>query len=307
MRRSWEGNMKLTIAIPTYNRPDTVLETILKLLSFPNSSKVNILVIDNGSDINIAEYFKDKLPELSNLSIKRFDTNEGFHESFYRLFDECKTEYLMSLSDEDCFDLTYLNEVLEILISDCPNLLIVGTKNKTRFLIKSNRTRIPLYRLKDETSYVSGLIYKTKPVVENLNFFRILSNSEEFAFLYPTVLVAFVLALNGKCLRFKKAGIRIGTIVPTLIRSTRGLAYKLPTERVHQYVSLLGCFYEMKLYYPGFSSRLNILEFYVRLNFFGSIFDAIGRISTEAKSDFVFSSLKTISVFPFRRIFHIFK
>ena len=299
--------MKLTIAIPTYNRPDTVLKTVLKLLSFPNSNRVNILIIDNGSDVNIVDFFQDKLPKLSNLSIKRFETNAGFHESFYRLFDECETEYLMSLSDEDYFDFSYLNEVLEILVSDSPNLLVVSAKNKSRFLSKSNRTRLPLYRLKDETSYISGLIYKTRPVVENINFFRGLSNSEEFAFLYPAVLVAFALALDGRCLRFKKVGIQIGVIVPTLIKSTRGLAYKLPTERVYQYVSLLKCFYEMKLYFPEFYSKLRILEFYTRMNFFGSIFDSIGRISPDAKSDFVYSSLKSIFIFPCRKFLHLFK
>ena len=299
--------MKLTIAIPTYNRPDTVLKTVLKLLSFPNSNRVNILIIDNGSDVNIVDFFQDKLPKLSNLSIKRFETNAGFHESFYRLFDECETEYLMSLSDEDYFDLSYLNEVLEILVSDSPNLLVVSAKNKSRFLSKSNRTRLPLYRLKDETSYISGLIYKTRPVVENINFFRGLSNSEEFAFLYPAVLVAFALALDGRCLRFKKVGIQIGVIVPTLIKSTRGLAYKLPTERVYQYVTLLKCFYEMKLYFPEFYSKLRILEFYTRMNFFGSIFDSIGRISPDAKSDFVYSSLKSIFIFPCRKFLHLFK
>ena len=91
--------MKLTIGIPTYNRPDNVLKTISELLSVPNSHKLNFLIVDNGSDINITHYFHGKLPSLTNLSIKRFETNLGFYESFYRLFDECETEYLMTLSE----------------------------------------------------------------------------------------------------------------------------------------------------------------------------------------------------------------
>ena len=294
--------MKLTIAIPTYNRPDTVLKTVLKLLSFPNSNRVNILIIDNGSDVNIVDFFQDKLPKLSNLSIKRFETNAGFHESFYRLFDECETEYLMSLSDEDYFDLSYLNEVLEILVSDSPNLLVVSAKNKSRFLSKSNRTRLPLYRLKDETSYISGLIYKTRPVVENINFFRGLSNSEEFAFLYPAVLVAFALALDGRCLRFKKVGIQIGVIVPSTIASKQGSAFYLPTERVYQHVSLINVLNLFDLEFSRFKKKIKVIKFAAKLNFFGTVYDAVGIISKDVQRDLIFSGVKTNISFFARNI-----
>jgi len=299
--------MILTIGIPTYNRPDTVLKTISKLLSPTNSTELNFLIVDNGSDTNIAEYLHDKLPPLTNLSIKRFDTNLGFYESFYRLFDECETEYLMTLSDEDCFDLDCLNDVLKVLNSESPNLLVISAKNKAAFTQRKKTRKIPLYRLKDETSYISGLIYKTKPVKENINFFRNLSKSEEFAFLYPAVLVAFALSLDGKCLRFKKSGIKIGNIVPTTITGKSGAKFYLPTERVYQYISLLNCLHELKVNSPKHILKINLILTFTKLNFHAVIFDAIGRISVSAQNDFILSTSKTIMfIFP-RKILEVFR
>jgi glycosyltransferase involved in cell wall biosynthesis len=295
--------MQLTIAIPTFNRPENVLKTVFKLLSFTESSQVKLLVIDNRSDVNIAQYLYNKLPNTVNLSVKRFDTNCGFYESFYRLFDECETEYMMTLSDEDFIDLSHLTQILEILKSDSPNLLRIASRDKSRKLSKSKKIRITLYSLKSETSYISGLIFKTKPVIDNIVFFRQLSKSEEFAFLFPQVIVAFVLALEGKSMRFTRAALILGTSKSSSIKSMRGSSdYGFPTERVFQYLSLLRCFSKMEVYFSKYHYKISFLKFFTKINFFGLIFDSIGKISVEAQSHFVFSSLKTILVYPIRKI-----
>lgn len=283
--------MKLTIAIPTYNRPELVLKNVSKLLSFANSSQVKFLVVDNGSKVNITKYFNNLLQENSNLRVKRFQTNKGFYESFFRLFDHCETEFIMTLSDEDCLNLSYLGAILEILESDNPNLLRISSRNK---LFKLKKQSISLYNLKSETGYISGLVFKTKPVKDNIGFFRKLSKSEDFAFLYPTVLVAFVLALSGKCLRITNDALILGPAMPSSIKSIRGSADGgYPTERVYQYLSLLRCFREMQVHFPKHSYKISTLEFFTKLNFFGLIFDAVGKISPEVQSHLVFSSVKT--------------
>lgn len=286
--------MRLTIAIPTFNRPDTLLDTLSKLLSFPNSHEVDLLVVDNGSDVDIELFINNKLRNISNLSIIRFDTNEGFHESFYRLFEVCSSDFMMVLSDEDIFDLSRLTEVIKILESKSPNLLVVSSKNKSKILTSSNNMKISSYRIKDESTSISGLIFKTKPVKENLKFFRDMSNSEEFAYLYPSVLVAYTLALSGKCLRFKKAAIEYRTIIPTSIKSARGVSYKLPTERIYQHISLLSCFEKLKSGFPLNISKINYYILFEKMNFFGLIFNSIGFISGRAKTDFLYSSSKFI-------------
>jgi glycosyltransferase involved in cell wall biosynthesis len=297
--------MKLTIAIPTYNRPEIVLNTVSKLLSFPNSSQVKLLVVDNGSEVNINQYFKNILQENSNLTVKRFETNDGFYESFFRLFDHCETEFMMTLSDEDCFDLSSLSTILKILELDNPNLLRISSRDKLNKLFKFKKKRINLYNLRSETGYISGLIFKTKPVNENISFFRQLSKFEDFAFLYPTVIVAFALALSGKCLRLTNAALTLGPATPTLIKSIRGSAdgaYPYPTERVFQYLSLLRCFGEMQVHFPKYSYKISTLEFFAKINFFGLIFDSVGNMSAEAQSHLIFSSVKTFINYPFRKM-----
>jgi len=295
--------MKLTIAIPTYNRPSIIFETISKLISFPNSNDIEILVVDNGSDIDIVQYLKNKLRLVPNLSIKRFETNQGFHESFYRLFEACETEYLMVLSDEDYFDLNFLNDVLKILTSKSPSLLAVSAKKNSRVLVRPNKERIPLYRLQGRSSSISGLIFKVEPVLKKVNFFRALSESEEFAFLYPSVLVAFALALDGQCFDLKVGGIRNGAVAPSTITSRSGEAYYLPTERVYQHASIIRCLNRLTLEYPQHARRIRVIQLSASFNFFGKVYDSVGIISPEVQRDLIMSSLKTAMIFYCRKLF----
>jgi hypothetical protein len=210
----------------------------------------------------------------------------------------------MTLSDEDFFDLNYLDEVLKVLNSDSPNLLVVSAKNKPKFMRRKKTRKIPLHRLKGETSYISGLIYKTTPVKEKLSFFRNLSKSEEFAFLYPAVLVAFALSLDGKCLRFKESGIKTGDILETTITSSSGAEYYLPTERVYQYISLVNCLGYLDSEYVHNSWKIKVIRLAAKLNFFGTIYDAVGmdKIRLVLSVDFLLLSINFQSPYLLTRI-----
>ncbi|MDN3582819.1 glycosyltransferase family 2 protein [Mucilaginibacter flavus] len=93
--------MKLTIAIPTYNRPDKVLNTVKTLLSLINDETC-ILVLDNCSDVVIKDYIYENVdvPNTGQLRVQRNFINLGADGNFMRCFEYCKTPYIWILADD---------------------------------------------------------------------------------------------------------------------------------------------------------------------------------------------------------------
>lgn len=94
--------MILTIAIPTYNRPEKLARTILALIPQIND-QVKILILDNCSEIIISEYLKQFISQetFSNISVVRHITNIGPDANFSRCFELCDTPYIWTLGDDD--------------------------------------------------------------------------------------------------------------------------------------------------------------------------------------------------------------
>lgn len=92
----------ITIVFPTFNRGKLLLNTIKKMEqeSFNN---VEVLVLDNASENYTNEY-----KEIKNISLRkkwlkyiRHQKNRGFEGNILAGFDNCNTNYLMFISDED--------------------------------------------------------------------------------------------------------------------------------------------------------------------------------------------------------------
>jgi len=92
----------LTVAIPTYNRPDKVLKTVNKLLPQLGVHAI-IMVFDNCSDVNIAEFLKQNIPDFdaSIVQVIRHKVNIGPDANFARCFEYCDTPWIWTLSDDD--------------------------------------------------------------------------------------------------------------------------------------------------------------------------------------------------------------
>ncbi len=92
----------LTIAIPTYNRPDRVKNTISRLLP-QLTSQVKIIVLDNCSDVNIKNHLKEQIggDVLDKVEVIRHRVNIGGDANFQRCFELCDTPYIWMLGDDD--------------------------------------------------------------------------------------------------------------------------------------------------------------------------------------------------------------
>ncbi len=94
--------MKLTIAIPTYNRNEILNKNLKKLLP-QITDKCRVIIFDNHSDIPVEETIRDLLVENSDIDIRviRNRYNIGMTANILKCFDECPDPWLWILGDDD--------------------------------------------------------------------------------------------------------------------------------------------------------------------------------------------------------------
>ena len=109
------SNQKLiTICIPTYNRSDRVTNLIKTLLSFELNNEIEILVIDDYSSDNTFESLS-QFSDVPNVSVYRNPQNLSFARTKLKYFNLCKTEFLVTLADDDYLMKDGLLELLDLL------------------------------------------------------------------------------------------------------------------------------------------------------------------------------------------------
>ena len=95
--------MILTISIPTYNRPDKVKNTVSKLIPQLNSD-VNILILDNCSEVNVKDHLTKNVPGFAdheNIKVIRNITNVGPDANFVKCFENSQAPFTWTLGDDD--------------------------------------------------------------------------------------------------------------------------------------------------------------------------------------------------------------
>ena len=107
----------LTIALPTYNRPKQLAETLRRLL--PQASPKWILQIhDNCSDAPVAEIHADLLAGFApttEVTVCRNKLNIGGNANILRCFEDCSTEWLVILADDDEIEPDYVAAFLGVI------------------------------------------------------------------------------------------------------------------------------------------------------------------------------------------------
>jgi glycosyltransferase involved in cell wall biosynthesis len=135
--------MKLTIAIPTYNRNDLLVANLIRLVPQLNN-QVHVLVIDNQSDLEVEKSILEAnlMETIKSIEITRNKVNIGGNANILRCFEIAKTEWLWILSDDDpVLDgaVTKILRCIEAKDSVAINFTTPGTKcfyrNKSKTLI----------------------------------------------------------------------------------------------------------------------------------------------------------------------------
>lgn len=160
--------MKLTIAIPTYNRPEKIKNTVLKLLP-QLGEHTQITVFDNCSSVDIKSYLNEHIENLhlANVNVIRNVSNVGADGNFLKCFEYCETPYVWMLGDDDSPEPTAVEIILnEIELYKDED--IVGINFKSNLITRDKpiflrSTKDLAEKLDDfgNWSFISTSIYKT--------------------------------------------------------------------------------------------------------------------------------------------------
>ena len=101
----------LTICIPTYNRAEKIRERLLELLP-QIGNEVEVLIIDNGSNVFVENAISDLIENRKNIKVIRNKFNIGMSANIARCIEVCETKWLWLLGDDDAVLPGALNDIL---------------------------------------------------------------------------------------------------------------------------------------------------------------------------------------------------
>lgn len=122
---------KITIAIPTFNRSirlEKSLKDLLGLIKKSDLSKIiSIYISNNGSTDNtdeILKKFNDIYEEIGiSFSFNTFKENVGFDLNVLNCYNNCRTDYIWFLSDDDNIIEGAINSIMIDIEKFSPNVL----------------------------------------------------------------------------------------------------------------------------------------------------------------------------------------
>ena len=115
---------KVTIGIPTYNRPEGLANT-LKRATSQTYENLEILVSDNASsDREAVRSVIDSFQQDSRVSYHRQEENLGSLGNFQFLVNKASGDYFLWMSDDDDVELNYIERLVDAL-NENPDVAIV--------------------------------------------------------------------------------------------------------------------------------------------------------------------------------------
>lgn len=167
-------NPTLTIAIPTFNRNAVLIENLKHLL--PQLGKhVDILIIDNCSDVEVKKYLKQRIKFNNNkIKIIRNIINIGGNANVLRCIEHCKSDYIWILGDDDFPLPDAIEKIKKILAFDDAVWINFHSKDFQPKRIYETKVSHIIDFLKhlesiNELVFVSNNIYKVSCIKEGLS------------------------------------------------------------------------------------------------------------------------------------------
>ena len=230
----------VSLIIPTRNRPETVLRT---LVSIRDASDVNtnqsceIIILDNDS--HDPEGHLNRATQVSpNVSLIRNGANLGLHGSLLKAFELARGEFVFLSSDEDVPDLVALERLLKSECSLALSSFVVNVcRNGERYGRYLSSRELAPKDFHRGVHYMSGVGIRTSSVVPFLSYLYQIEDNE-FLRIYPHIALLLVSSSQGgRCRFWSDMVVRSGEQSNT--SEIRGqFDYKGPQARVSHAVGL---------------------------------------------------------------------
>ena len=192
-------NVFLTIAIPSFNRGDRALETVLNCLKSKYDEEIEVVISDNGTKNETQEYYSDisKLTD-SRVQYSRYDKNMGFSINLCTVLKRATGEFILTLSDEDKIILDQLPLLLKTLKFVPEHTGIIRFKSDGQVFVPSTKLTSPGYDSLNiygfTSNYISGTVYNHAQLKRNNLVSKIENNlNNVICVLYPHVFIELFL------------------------------------------------------------------------------------------------------------------
>ena len=178
----------LTVAIPTFNRRDSVVRAVLNLLPQTETGCVSVLVSDNASTDGTAAALVAVVESNAACQVIAGDSNRGWWGQMERIAQHNTAEHVMLLSDED--DVGDLSLLLDELAASKPSFALPARKVAGRVNPAS---------IWANATYLSGLVVQRQALVAAVSALETISrnSNNEFLTVYPQVAIIMLLWLRG--------------------------------------------------------------------------------------------------------------
>jgi glycosyltransferase involved in cell wall biosynthesis len=184
----------LSICIPTYNRPDKIEHALRSLVELEGINLINIIVIDNYSDIEVKNIYEDIDCKLTNIRIIRNSVNIGGGANILRCIEFARTDWVWLLGDDD----VPLKGSLKIILNDIERIIALkkntvvlkyssdlGSLNDS-FFIDDYKT---FFKFITINKYFSNFLFLSSTVINREIFCRYyakaIENAISFSQIYP--------------------------------------------------------------------------------------------------------------------------
>ena len=238
----------ITIGIPTYKRPRQLARLLGQLV---DSKKLcpwlQVLVLDDSGDQEAHAVFHQYCQDSQFAQLVSNPENQGYPRSLIRLIEECRSDYLVLLADDDHIQLASLDGLRGFLESETPDFISTpwlrrtGSGNRYRLASDRNRTGEinPRYAMQ-AAGHAPGLIMRTGAVLPYLSLLRDrLISGCAIAATYPQVILLCELLITGaRCVHFTKPLVQEGDRCTSEIRDPDGEHYKSVPSRIQQMASM---------------------------------------------------------------------
>jgi len=129
-------NLKLSIAIPTYNRCNYLMELVPNLLeqcyeADKNYTEIEVIISDNASTDTTSEYILKNYSDNKRIKYYRNTENIGAEANFIESVKRANGQYVWLFGDDELLEKNAIIRVLNIIKKYSISLLIVKDENYT--------------------------------------------------------------------------------------------------------------------------------------------------------------------------------
>lgn len=232
----------LTLAVPTYNRAGHVRRLVNCMAPAIEAGKIRALVVDDGSSDSTLDAL-GALQSAPDLRLVRNEANRGYARTLLRIFEECETDYVMVVADDDDLEPDEFASLIRWLGDVQPDFASTQWLRGTELYRGSTETRLirPL-EYHSCAAHASGLVWRISALQRPLSILKSrLEERSEIAETYPQlVLVTSLFAAGAEMWWWARSPAREGeSPAPSGIVGMTGTHYSHPTSRLLQQTSMM--------------------------------------------------------------------